>query len=142
MNYTIIPFQEGVIPEVVKPNPAFLEEITEAGIRALLERFYLCLSQSPIKHLFPSDIEELKKAGQTSADFFIQICGGPQYFNQNRGAPMMKRRHAPFAITPEARLHWLVCFENALEPVGCSEISKQSFWDYINLFSIRMVNSR
>ena len=143
MNFAITPYREGFIPDVTKPNPAFLDEIGEEGMRALLDRFYMSLFESPIKDLFPSGIDDMKNAGQTSADFFIQICGGPQYFNQRRGAPQMKKRHAPFRITPEARLHWLVCFEDALQPlVGTvNEENLQSFWNYIDIFSIWMINS-
>ena len=113
LNFTILPYQEGVKPPVTKPNPAFLAEIGEEGMRDLFKRFYTSLYNSPIKNLFPQTEEEMMTASQHSADFFIQICGGTKYFNQNRGAPQMGRRHAPFAITPEARLHWLVLFEDA-----------------------------
>ncbi len=146
LNFTILPYQVGVQPPVTKPNPEFLTDIGEEGMRALLDRFYMGLFESPIKALFPKEIDVMKNAGQTSADFFIQICGGTPYFNQNRGAPQMGRRHAPFAITPDARLHWLVCFEEALQPIidekQSSEENIQSFWDYINVFSIWMINAR
>jgi len=144
LNFSILPYREGYNPPVSKPDPAFLTEIGEEGMRALLDRFYMGLFESPISHLFPKDREEMKQAGQTSADFFIQICGGIPYFNQNRGAPQMGRRHAPFAITPDARLHWLVTFEEALQPIKGKARDKnlQSFWDYINVFSIWMINTR
>ena len=144
LSFTILPYQEGVKPPVTKPNPAFLAEIGEEGMRALFRRFYSSLHKSPIKGLFPQSEEEMMIASQHSADFFIQICGGTPYFNQNRGAPQMSRRHAPFAITPEARLHWLVLFEDALQPlVGkISDENMQSLWDYINVFSIWMINTR
>ena len=146
LNFSILPYQEGVTPPVTKPNPAFLADIGEEGMRALLDRFYMGLFQSPIKALFPKEIDVMKDAGQISADFFIQICGGTPYFNQNRGAPQMGKRHAPFAITPDARLHWLVCFEEALQPIidekQSSEENIQSFWDYLNVFSIWMINAR
>ena len=146
LNFSILPYQEGVTPPVTKPNPAFLADIGEEGMRALLDRFYMCLFESPIKELFPKEIDVMKDAGQISADFFIQICGGTPYFNQNRGTPQMGKRHAPFAITPDARLHWLVCFEEALLPIAeekqSSEKNIQSFWDYINVFSIWMINAR
>jgi hemoglobin len=143
VNFSFLPY-EGVTPPVTKPDPAFLEEVGEEGIRELLFRFYSLLYTSPIKHLFPQTEKEMSQAAQNSADFFIQICGGPKYFNKNRGAPQMGRRHAPFAITPEARLHWLVLFEEALSPlVGkVSDKSLQSFWDYLNVFSLWMVNTR
>ncbi len=146
LNFSILPYQEGVTPPVTKPSPGFLTDIGEEGMRALLDRFYMDLFQSPIKELFPKEIDTMKDAGQISADFFIQICGGTPYFNQNRGAPQMGKRHAPFAITPEARLHWLVCFEEALRPIvddkQSSEENIQSFWDYLNVFSIWMINAR
>ena len=146
LDFSILPFIEGVNPPVTKPNPAFLTDITEQGMRDLLDRFYMGLYESPIKDIFPQDKEAMKIAGQHSADFFIQICGGPAYFNQNRGAPQMRGRHAPFRITPNARLHWLVTFEEALQPIIKNKLSSeeniQSFWNYLNIFSQWMVNSK
>jgi hemoglobin len=146
LDFSILPYEEGVNPPVTKPNPAFLVDITEQGMRNLLDKFYMALFESPIKDIFPLTKEEMKIAGQHSADFFIQICGGPQYFNQNRGAPQMRGRHAPFHITPNARLHWLVIFEEALQPIitgkQSSEENIQSFWNYLNIFSQWMINSK
>jgi len=146
LDFSILPYTEGVNPPVTKPNPAFLTDITEQGMRDLLDKFYMGLHESSIKDIFPLDKDEMKIAGQHSADFFIQICGGPQYFNQNRGAPQMRGRHAPFRITPNARLHWLVTFEEALQSIINDKISSeeniQSFWNYLNVFSQWMINSK
>lgn len=143
MDYSILPYNANYIPPVEKPNPDFLLEVGEQGIRDLLDRFYIELDGSPIRNIFPpKDTQGMRDAGQISADFFIQICGGPKYFNQNRGAPQMRGRHAPFPITAEARLHWLICFEIALSPLeeSVKEENLQSFWNYINIFSIMMIN--
>ena len=146
LDFSILPYQEGVNPPVTKPDPGFLTDIGEEGMRALLDRFYMGLFKSPIKKMFPDSRDEMKKAGETSADFFIQICGGPTYFNQNRGAPQMRGRHAPFPITPHARLHWLITFEEALQPIIDQKLSSaeniQSFWNYINVFSLWMINTK
>jgi len=145
MNYTIMAHNANFIPPVQKPNSDFLPEIGEQGIRDLLSRLYTCLDKSPIRAIFPpNDTQGMMEAAQVSADFFIQICGGPAYFNQNRGMPQMRGRHAPFAITAEARLHWLSCFEEALKPLegNVSEENLQSFWNYINVFSIMMINTQ
>jgi len=146
LDFSITPYTAGIDRPVSKPNPAFLSEIGEEEMRNLLDRFYMKLFESPIKELFPKDREEMKKAGQTSADFFIQICGGKPYFNQKRGMPQMRKRHAPFTITPEARLHWLIAYEEALEPIIEQKLSTeeniQSFWNYIDIFSQWMINSK
>lgn len=144
MNYSILAYNANFIPTVQKPNQNFLPEVTEKGIRDLLSRFYACLDKSAIRDIFPAkNSVEMQEAAQVSADFFIQICGGPAYFNQKHGMPQMRGRHVPFKITAEGRLHWLICFEEALMPLE-SSVSKenlQSFWNYINVFSIMMINT-
>ncbi len=146
LDFSIQSYQEGINPPVTKPNPEFLADIGEQGMRDLFSRFYTQLFKSPIKDIFLLDQEGMQIAAQHSADFFIQICAGPSYFNQNRGAPQMRKRHAPFPITPNARLHWLVAFEEALQPIIKEKLSSeeniQSLWNYINVFSQWMINTR
>ena len=145
MNYTITAHNANFIPPVEKPNPAFLTQIEEQGMRDLFSRFYACLDKSAIRDIFPpADAQGMEVAAQTSADFFIQICGGPAYFNQRHGMPKMRQRHAPFTITAEGRVHWLICFEQALKPLEATvkEEDLQSFWNYINIFSIMMINTQ
>ena len=146
LDFSILPYQEGITPPVTKPNPTFLTDIGEQGMRDLLDRFYMGLWQSPIKDIFPEDQTVMKQAGQISADFFIQICGGTPYFQQNHGAPQMRKRHAPFPINAHRRLHWLVTFEEALQPIIQEKRSSieniQSFWNYLNIFSQWMINTK
>ena len=103
---------------------------------------YDLLSKSEIKHLFPRIDEALDKAKQRSSDFFIQICGGHPYFNENRGKPLLAKRHAPFAITPAARIVWLKCYQQVLSKLDLPEEIIQSFWNYLNVFSVWMVNTK
>lgn len=146
IDFSVLPYTEGVNPPVTKPNPSFLTDIGEEGMRELFKRFYTALFDSPIKDIFPQEKEDMMIASQHSADFFIQICGGRAYFNENRGAPQMRGRHAPFKITPNARLVWLEEFKKALEPVieekKSSQENIQSLWNYINVFSQWMINSK
>jgi hemoglobin len=123
---------------------ALLEEIKEEGMRDMFERFYERLRVSPIKHLFPVHSDEaFEKAKQHAGDFFIQICGGPDYFNQNRGAPMMKKRHLPFYIDNKARVIWLDLFRTTINEMdNISDGVKIGFWEYLETFSYWMVNAK
>ena len=107
MQFNISQGLVGTRPPVVKPSPKVLEFLGESGMRKLISDHYDLLRVSNIKGLFPPSEEGFALAKQHSADFFIQICGGHPYFNENRGAPMMAARHQPFRITPEARRIWL-----------------------------------
>lgn len=141
MDFSITQYPFGHRPAVALPSPEFLEKMTEAGIRKMVSDHYDLLSQSEVSHLFPHIDEALEKAKQRSSDFFIQICGGRPYFNENRGKPMLAQRHARFAITPEARIVWLKCYQQVLSELDLSENLIQSFWNYLNVFSHWMVNT-
>ena len=141
MDLQINTYQFGERPEVTKPNPEFYKHLGEDGIRKMVSRHYDLLRVSSINHLFAKDDAELELSKQNSADFMIQICGGPDYFNQHKGKPMMADRHAPFTITPEGRLVWLNCYKQALLELEIPEYLVVSFWDYINNFSNWIVNT-
>jgi len=145
MNLETSQAQFGVRPPVTKPIPEFLLEVGEEGIRKLISDHYDSIKESDIVHLFPLDEEEFKLAKQHSSDFFIQICGGPAYFNQNRGAPQMVGRHAPFRIDAAARKTWLELYKPLileLKEKGVTETSLKSFWGYLDIFSIWMINTK
>lgn len=142
MDLTINQYEFGQRPAVTLPSPKILEILGEAGIRKMVSDHYDLISKSEIKHLFPRIEEALDKAKQRSSDFFIQICGGHPYFNENRGKPMLAKRHAPFTITAEARLVWLSCYQQVVSQLELPEDLKQSFWNYLNIFSFWMVNSQ
>ncbi len=128
-------------PQVELPKIEILEKLSEEGMRELISDHYEFLKISSIKNLFPKDDKILNLAKKHAADFFIQICGGPRYFDQSRGAPRMAARHAPFKITPEARIVWLETFAKALEKTNLEEELIESFWKYLDIFSIWMINS-
>lgn len=142
MNFLITPYDYGARPGVTLPPREFLENMTEQGIRKMVSDHYDLLSKSEIKHLFPRIEEALEKAKQRSADFFVQVCGGRSYFNENRGKPMMASRHAQFKINTEARTVWLNCYSQVLTDLDISDELKQSFWNYLNVFSTWMVNTK
>jgi len=142
MDFSITPFEFGQRPVVTKPYPEFLKLLTEEGIRKMVSDHYDLLFKSDIRHLFPPTAEALNKAKQNSSDFFIQICGGPSYYHENRGKPMLVKRHAAGKINSEARFVWLRCYIEVLSKLDLPENVLQSFWNYLNVFSTWMVNSK
>jgi hemoglobin len=142
MDLLINIYQFGDRPEVNRPDLEFYNVMGENGMRKMVNDHYELLKQSSIKHLFPADDNAFEMAKKHSADFMIQICGGPNYFNQNRGKPLLANRHAPFAITPEARLVWLNCYKEVLMKLDIPENLILSFWNYVNIFSNWMVNTK
>ncbi len=141
MIFEITPYQGPNLPEVELPDKEFLNLLGDHGIRKLINDHYNLLRESKIRNLFPADDKDFEQAKLNSSDFFIQIMGGPRYFDQNRGKPMLAQRHLKFKINPSARLTWLECYREVLKNIEIEEKIIQSFWNYLNVLSMRMVNS-
>lgn len=141
MEFTISKYIPGFKPNVTLPGNSMYVTLGEEGMRKMVSDHYDLLAASEISGLFPKNPVALEKAKEHSADFFIQICGGPQYFNQNRGLPQLNRRHLPFKITAGGREVWLGCYKTVLQNLQLPENVVQPFWNYLEVFSKWMVNS-
>lgn len=73
---------------------------------ALVDRFYDGVSLDPgLRPLYPE--RDLDGARHRLTLFLAQYWGGPTSYDQERGHPRLRMRHAPFAIGPEERDRWL-----------------------------------
>jgi len=145
MNLIVTEVNYGEKPPVTKPHPDFLKFLGEEALRKAVDDHYESIKvNSEIRHLFPMDEDEFENAKKHAADFFIQVLGGEPYFSQNRGAPRMVGRHAPFRITPSARRVWLELYIPILEKLSDTVPTPliEIFWNYLNIFSIWMINTK
>lgn len=141
MDFEISKYFPGVKPGVTLPTNQIFLLLKEEGMRKMVSDHYDLLAESTIKDLFPKNPIAFEKAKEHSADFFIQICGGPKHFNQNRGMPQLNKRHQPFQITNDGREVWLNCYKTVLAKLNLPDEVKLSFWNYLDVFSKWMVNS-
>ena len=74
---------------------------------ALVGRFYDGVATDAIlRPVYPEP--DLAGARHRLTLFLIQYWGGPTTYDQERGHPRLRMRHAPFAIGPVERDRWLV----------------------------------
>ena len=74
--------------------------------------------------------------------FLEQYWGGPTTYSDQRGHPRLRMRHAPFAVTLEARDRWLVHFREGLDKANLSPELDAQFWAYVQHAANFMVNQR
>ncbi len=71
----------------------------------LIDLFYEGVAGDPLlRPLYPDDLVESKAH---LALFLVQYWGGPPTYNEQRGHPRLRMRHAPFIIGPAERDAWL-----------------------------------
>lgn len=84
---------------------------------ALVGRFYDGVEGDPqLRPIYPEP--DLDGARHRLTLFLIQYWGGPTTYDQERGHPRLRMRHAPFAIGPTERDRWLVHMRAAIAEIA------------------------
>jgi hemoglobin len=122
-------------------SSTFYDEIGgEATITRIVAAFYRGVADDEVlRPLYPED--DLGPAEERFRLFLMQYWGGPTTYSDRRGHPRLRMRHAPFAVTPVAKDHWLACFRAALDDAALSPEQDAQFWDYVTHAAQFMVNS-
>jgi hemoglobin len=112
----------------------------DAPFRELVNRFYARVERDPrLRPMFPADLEPGKE-GQFL--FITQYFGGPPRYNQQRGHPRLRMRHAPFPIDQAARDAWLGHMLAAVDEVGFAEPVRGALRDYFERAATFMINQQ
>ncbi len=88
----------------------------EEAVSRLTARFYELMDTLPeaqaARAIHPDNLDESR---EKLTEYLTMWLGGPQTFIEKRGAPMLRRRHLPFAIGTDEIDGWLVCFRRAAD---------------------------
>ena len=102
----------------------------EATFRRLVEVFYAGVAGDPVlRALYPDD--DLAPAADRLRLFLMQYWGGPSTYNDERGHPRLRMRHAPFAIDVAARDAWLRHMRDAVDSLDLPPQYEAPLWDYL-----------
>lgn len=91
----------------------------EAGVRALVDRFYDLMDSAPEARVIRAlHAASLKQSREKLFMFLSGWSGGPQLYIEKFGHPRLRMRHLPFAIGKRERDQWLWCMNRALDEGG------------------------
>jgi hemoglobin len=119
----------------------FYDEIGgEPTIRRIVDTFYEGVANDPVlRPMYPD--EDLGPAAERLTLFLSQYWGGPTTYNELRGHPRLRIRHAPFKVNEDARDRWLSHFAQGLVAVDLTEQQRAEFWQYVTHAANFLVNS-
>jgi hemoglobin len=114
--------------------------IGEVAIRQLVQRFYQRVRQDPvIGVMYPPD--DWTGAEERLADFLVFRFGGPDAYLAKRGAPRLRMRHAPFAITKTARDRWVELMLASLQEANLPEPTRGIMTAFLGQTATFLMNS-
>lgn len=94
----------------------------EDRVHALVERFYDLMDLEPAyTELRAAHGPGLAHARERLFWFLCGWLGGPQYYTERVGHPMLRARHMPFSIGIKERDQWLACMDQAMGETGVPE---------------------
>jgi hemoglobin len=106
---------------------------------SLVARFYAGVAADPVlRSVYPE--EDLAPAQRRLTLFLIQYWGGPTTYDQERGHPRLRMRHAPFAIGPLERDRWLHHMRAAIQAMEPPPDVTEALERYIEVAAEAMRN--
>ena len=119
---------------------SFYEEIGgEAFFADLTAQFYAQVAVDPIlRPMYPES--DLKAAAKRLQWFLEQYWGGPTTYQENRGHPRLRMRHAQFHINLAAHDAWLSAMRTAVDGVEMKAEHKEQLWGYLEMAAAAMIN--
>jgi|GEM_PF-614000 len=130
-----------VFPPVPFPPARMYREVGEVKIRALVTRQHERLVESEIGHMFANPRTLAASVNKTIA-FVIEASGGPVLFTPAFGEARMRSRHFRVTISERDRNVWLQELLAAFDDVDFPLAWRESYWRWMESFSIRMINRR
>ena len=105
----------------------------------LVSQFYAVVATDPIlRPMYPEN--DLQGAAQRLQWFLEQYWGGPDTYQENRGHPRLRMRHAQFPINSAARDAWLHAMRTAVDGVELDAALKEQLWGYLEMAANSLVN--
>ena len=113
--------------------------IGEETLRRIVDVFYERVERDPLlRPLFPADLEPGK---ERQFLFITQYFGGPARYNQQRGHPRLRMRHAPFAIGQAERDAWAGHMLAAIDEAGFEEPARSALREYFERAATFLINA-
>ena len=110
----------------------------EAFFKALVDCFYAGVETDPVlRPLYPEDLDEPNEHLRL---FLIQYWGGPSTYQERRGHPRLRMRHAPLVIGLAERDAWLRLMLLALAESGIDPKDEAEMAEYFRGAATQLIN--
>ncbi len=137
------PRMVGGMPTLVRVSePASLYEAVGGMpfFTSLVDRFYEGVEGDPVLLRLYPEPDDLAGARHRLSLFLAQYWGGPQTYSEERGHPRLRMRHAPFAIGPDERDHWLLHMRAAIGSLDPPPEVRAALEEYVDMAAEAMRN--
>lgn len=108
--------------------------------RRLCLKFYEGIATDEVlRPMYPEG--DLTPAAERLQLFLEQYWGGPTTYQEQRGHPRLRMRHAAFKVNPDARDRWLKHMRAALDSLDLAPLLEAELWAYLERAAHSLLNT-
>jgi hemoglobin len=112
----------------------------EPTFEKLVAAFYRGVATDDIlRPMYPE--EDLGPAADRLRMFLEQYWGGPTTYQEQRGHPRLRMRHAAFKVNPLARDRWLQHMRVAVDELALPPMYEAELWSYLERAATSLINT-
>ena len=106
----------------------------------LVSQFYARVATNEVlRPMYPE--RDMAGAAKRLEMFLAQYWGGPTTYQEERGHPRLRMRHAGFKIGPAAKDAWLQCMREAVDGMNMEAEASAKLWRYLEGAAEHLLNS-
>jgi hemoglobin len=106
----------------------------------LVSQFYARVATNEVlRPMYPE--RDMAGAAKRLEMFLVQYWGGPTTYQEERGHPRLRMRHAGFKIGPAAKDAWLQCMREAVDGMEMEAEASAKLWRYLEGAAEHLLNS-
>jgi hemoglobin len=106
----------------------------------LVSQFYARVATNEVlRPMYPE--RDMAGAAKRLEMFLAQYWGGPTTYQEERGHPRLRMRHAGFKIGPAAKEAWLQCMREAVDGMNMEAEASAKLWRYLEGAAEHLLNS-
>jgi len=114
----------------------------QAFFDVLCRRFYERVAVDPVlRPLYPAADADLHAAERWLAMFLGQYWGGPTAYQEERGHPRLRMRHAHFLVGRRERDAWYAAMAASVAESGAGDTIEARLLEYFSMAADHMVNT-
>lgn len=130
-----------IFPPISAPSHLFLKSVGQETLIKVILHHHSLLRQIAVVNFYRQEYQSFMEEVTKIAHFMIEAFGCGQIYTREYGQSAMSATPKPFYMDENSREVWLRLFAKTLREVAFPQTILAEFWNWIELFSLRMLNT-
>ena len=130
-----------VFPPIKAPSLLFLQSIGQEKLTRLIVHHHSLFRQIAAVNFYQKEYQTIMDEVTKAAHFMMEAFGCGKIYTTEYGLDMITNGQKPFLMDERTREIWLNLYIKALRDFDFPKKILAEFWDWIELFSLRMLNT-